>query len=199
MTFEGWGNHYTPESLLRMESGTRTRKQPAPKGDVRRHAECEKCDVMWNQALGNANRFAAFHVLGLALAVATFYFAEWQVQSSRSATVVHSRSHADTSRGQRIDMDLVRADSTAVLGSDLALRYGRLYGVPSRDLLTSDWHHRNPLLGAGSRIGAGTAPTVVPEPSTGLLLASGLAVLAARRRRMRRLPRREAASAAAPG
>ena len=92
MTFEEWGNHYTPEFLLRMESGTRTRKLPAPKGDVWRHAECEECDVMWNEALGNAKRFAVFHVFGLALAVATFCFAEWQMQSSRSATVVGSRS-----------------------------------------------------------------------------------------------------------
>ena len=166
-----------------MESGTRTRKLPAPKGDVWRHAECEECDVMWNEALGNAKRFAVFHVFGLALAVATFCFAEWQMQSSRSATVVRSRSHADTNRVQRIDVDLLLADSTAVLGNDLALRYGGLYGVPSRALLRSDWHHRNPLLGAGSRTGAGTTPTVVPEPSTGLLLASGLVALAVRRRR----------------
>ena len=140
---------------------------------------------MWKEALGNANRFAAFHVFGLALAVATFCFSEWQVQSSRSATVVRSRSHADTSRGQRIDMVLMLADSTVAPGSDLALRYGGPYGVPSRGLLRSDWHHPNPLLGAGSRIGAGTAPTVVPEPSTGLLLTSGLAALALRRRRRR--------------
>ena len=128
--------------------------------------------------LRNANRFAAYHVVGLVLALAMFFLTEAGTASTDTPTLTGKSSIGST--GADPDLDLVFAASISIIGPDFTIDFVDPKGTSNDETLkvgpsvgkSTDW--------AAASVGA---PATVPEPSSGVLLAAGLAALGCRRSR----------------
>ena len=130
-----------------------------------------------------SNRFAAYHVVGFILGLAMFL-----ITGAGSATTESSARRGDHSTGRTAadpPFDLIFAESNSVIGHDFSFAFVHR----NRNFDNSDPHLGKATL---EKFGKPTfenstspglaAPTLVPEPSTGLLLAAGLVGLAIRKR-----------------
>ena len=137
------------------------------------------------EGLRNANRFAAYHVVGLVLGLAMFCITEAGTASTDTPTRIGKSSISNTGADPALDLDLVFAESVSVIGRNFAIDFVDPNGASNGATLKVD-----PFLGklADWAAASGGAPTTVPEPSTGLLLAAGLLGLTIRRRKRRLEP-----------
>ncbi len=135
--------------------------------------------------LQTSNRFAAYHVVGFILGLAMFF-----ITGAGSTTPESSPRSGDHSTGRTAadpPLDLIFAESTSVIGRDFSLafvhRKGNFdSGDPGKPTFGK---FGKPTFGNSTSPGL-AAPTFVPEPSTGLLLAAGLVGLAIRKRDRKR-------------
>ncbi len=131
------------------------------------------------EGLRNANRFAAYHVVGLVLGLAMFFITEAGTASTDTPT------HGNPSIGNKgadpaLDLDLVFAESVSVVGRDFTIDFVDPNKGSNDEAPKVDRSLGEPADWAAT---SGGAPTTVPEPSTGLLLAASLLGLAIRRRK----------------
>ena len=142
--------------------------------------------------LQTSNRFAAYHVVGFILGLAMFFFT-----GAGSATTESSPRRGDHSTGRTAadpPFDLIFAESNSVIGHDFSFAFVHRKG----NFDNGDPHPGKPTFGKfgkptfGNSTSPGlAAPTLVPEPSTGLLLAAGLVGLAIRKRDCKRDRKRD--------
>ena len=137
-----------------------------------------------------SNRFAAYHVVGFILGLAMFL-----ITGAGSATTESSARRGDHSTGRTAadpSFDLIFAESNSVIGHDFSFAFVHR----NRNFDNSDPHLGKATFGKFGKFRKPTfenstspglaAPTLVPEPSTGLLLAAGLVGLAIRKRDRKR-------------
>ncbi len=137
--------------------------------------------------LQTSNRFAAYHVVGFILGLAMFL-----ITGAGSATTESSARRGDHSTGRTAadpSFDLIFAESNSVIGHDFSFAFVHR----NRNFDNSDPHLGKATFGKfgkptfeNSTSPGLAAPTLVPEPSTGLLLAAGLVGLAIRKRDCKR-------------
>jgi hypothetical protein len=131
-----------------------------------------------------SNRFAAYHVVGFILGLAMFFFTGAGSETTESSP---RRGHHSTGRtAADPPFDLIFAESNSVIGHDFSFAFVHRKG----NFDNGDPHLGKPTFG-NSTSPRLAAPTLVPEPSTGLLLAAGLVGLAIRKRDCRRNRRAE--------
>ncbi len=134
-----------------------------------------------------SNRFAAYHVVGFILGLAMFL-----ITGAGSATTESSARRGDHSTGRTAadpSFDLIFAESNSVIGHDFSFAFVHR----NRNFDSDDPHLGKSTFGKfgkptfeNSTSPGLAAPTLVPEPSTGLLLAAGLVGLAIRKRACKR-------------
>ena len=139
------------------------------------------------EGLRNANRFAAYHVVGLALALAMFCITEAGTTSTDTPTHTGKSWIGNTGADPAVDLGLVFAESVSVIGRDFAIHFVDPNGASNHE--TPKVYPSLGKLTAWAEA-SGDAPTMVPEPSTGLLLAAGLLGLTIRRRKRPAAPTR---------
>ncbi len=145
--------------------------------------------------LQTSNRFAAYHVVGFILGLAMFL-----ITGAGSATTESSARRGDHSTGRTAadpPFDLIFAESNSIIGHDFSFAFVHR----NRNFDNGDPHLGKTTFGKFGKFGKPTfenstspglaAPTLVPEPSTGLLLAAGLVGLAISKRRCKRHSRRD--------
>ncbi len=130
------------------------------------------------EGLRNANRFAAYHVVGLVLGLAMLCLSEAGTASTEPPT--HNGNPSIGDAGADPALDLIFAESVSVVGRDFAIGFVDPSGSSNDETLKADPYLGKPADWAETSVGA---PTTVPEPSTGVLLAASLLGLAIRRRK----------------
>ena len=130
--------------------------------------------------LRNAHRFVAYHVVGLVLGLAMFCITALGTASTDTPTLTGKSSIGNTGADPALDLDLVFADSVSVIGGTFRIGFVDPNGISNDETTKVD-----PSLGKAANWAeaSGGAATTVPEPSTGLLLATGLLGLTIRRRK----------------